>query len=103
VLVGMLSVFLIKKLNIKTIYGEKIILHTKTFNQGQIYGGLLFGLCDYRSLPRPAVCTNRHRFFCNCGYIIKRNSWYLGLWIGKRKIAALKMVLKNMESLKNYA
>ncbi|SDG72035.1 hypothetical protein SAMN05421827_1109 [Pedobacter terrae] len=44
VLVGMISVWLIKKFNIKTIYGERIEFHPKTFNQGQIYGGLLFGL-----------------------------------------------------------
>jgi len=44
VVVGMISVFLIKKFNIKTIYGEKIEFHDKTFNKGQIYGGLMFGL-----------------------------------------------------------
>lgn len=43
VVVGMISVWLIKKLNIKTIYGEKITFHPKTFNKGQIIGGLLFG------------------------------------------------------------
>lgn len=43
VFVGALSVFLIKKLQIKTINGEKITFHPKTFNKGQIFGGLLFG------------------------------------------------------------
>lgn len=43
VIVGMISVWLIKKLNIKTIYGETIDFHPKKFNKGQIYGGLLFG------------------------------------------------------------
>jgi uncharacterized membrane protein YedE/YeeE len=43
VVVGMLSVWMIKKFNIKTIYGEKIVFATKDFNKGQIYGGLLFG------------------------------------------------------------
>ena len=43
ILVGMLSVFIIKKRNIKTIYGEEIKFQPKEFNQGQIYGGLLFG------------------------------------------------------------
>jgi len=43
VLVGMLSVWLIKKFNIKTIYGETIVFPVKAFNKGQIYGGLLFG------------------------------------------------------------
>jgi uncharacterized membrane protein YedE/YeeE len=41
--VGMLSIFLIKRFNIKTIYGEKVEFQPKTFNKGQIYGGLLFG------------------------------------------------------------
>ena len=43
VVVGMISVFLIKNFNIKTIYGEKIEFHQKKFNKGQIYGGLIFG------------------------------------------------------------
>ena len=41
---GILSVLIIKKFNIKTIYGEKIELYKKKFNKGQIYGGLIFGL-----------------------------------------------------------
>jgi uncharacterized membrane protein YedE/YeeE len=44
VMVGMISVFLIKKFNIKTIYGETVEFHPKTFNKGQVIGGLLFGL-----------------------------------------------------------
>ncbi len=43
VMVGIISVWLIKKFHIKTIYGEVIEFHPKTFNKGQIYGGLLFG------------------------------------------------------------
>ena len=43
VVVGALSVFIIKKFNIKTIRGEEIILPKKEFNKGQIYGGLIFG------------------------------------------------------------
>ena len=44
VVVGMISVWLIKVFDIKTLYGEKIEFHPKTFNKGQVYGGLLFGL-----------------------------------------------------------
>lgn len=44
VIVGIISVWLIKKFKIKTIYGEQIEFHTKAFNKGQVYGGLLFGL-----------------------------------------------------------
>lgn len=43
VVVGIISVWIIKKWNIKTIYGEEIKFHPKTFNKGQILGGLLFG------------------------------------------------------------
>ena len=44
VISGIIGVFFIKKFNIKTIYGEKIEFHPKTFNKGQIYGALIFGL-----------------------------------------------------------
>ncbi|PBJ14436.1 DUF6691 family protein [Flavobacterium sp. ACN6] len=43
VAVGVISVFIIKKFNIKTLQGEKIEIQPKTFNKGQIYGGLMFG------------------------------------------------------------
>ena len=43
VVIGMISILLIKKLNIKTLSGEKIELPKKEFNKGQIYGGLIFG------------------------------------------------------------
>ena len=42
--VGMLSVWIIRRFNIKTIYGEKIEIPSKKFNKGQVIGGLLFGL-----------------------------------------------------------
>ena len=44
IVVGMISVWLIKKLGVKTIYGERIEFHPKKFNKGQIIGGLIFGL-----------------------------------------------------------
>ena len=43
VLVGMISIFVIKKLNIRSIDGEVIILPKKKFSKGQVYGGLMFG------------------------------------------------------------
>lgn len=43
VVVGMLSVWLIKKFDVKTIHGEKITISPKKFNKGQVYGGLIFG------------------------------------------------------------
>lgn len=43
IVTGIISVWLIKKFSIKTIHGEKIDLHPKSFSKGQVYGGLLFG------------------------------------------------------------
>ncbi|MBC7722826.1 MAG: YeeE/YedE family protein [Pedobacter sp.] len=44
VLVGMLSIFVIKKFNIKTFSGQPITFEDKKFNKGQIIGGLIFGI-----------------------------------------------------------
>lgn len=43
VVVGIISIQLIKRFNITTIQGEKIEIQPKVFSKGQIYGGLLFG------------------------------------------------------------
>jgi len=43
IITSALSVWLIKKFRIRTIYGEPITFHNKKFNKGQVYGGLLFG------------------------------------------------------------
>ena len=43
VVVAMISIWLIKRFDIKTISGEKIRLRERRFNKGQVYGGLLFG------------------------------------------------------------
>ena len=43
VIVGIVSVLIIKKFKIKTIYSEPIEFINKKFNKGNIYGGLLFG------------------------------------------------------------
>ncbi|MFN8338779.1 MAG: DUF6691 family protein [Saprospiraceae bacterium] len=42
--VAMLSIFLIRRYKVKSIYGEEIVIHKKTFNKGNIYGGLIFGI-----------------------------------------------------------
>jgi uncharacterized membrane protein YedE/YeeE len=44
VVTGMISVWIIKKFRIRTIYGEPIVFINKKFNKGNIYGGLIFGL-----------------------------------------------------------
>jgi hypothetical protein len=43
VMTAMIAIFIIKKLNIKTIGGEKVVFVSKPFSKGNIYGGLLFG------------------------------------------------------------
>lgn len=44
VAVGALSVFLIKKFRIKTVYNQEIEFHKRPFTKGTIFGGLIFGL-----------------------------------------------------------
>lgn len=44
VVVGMISIQIIKRFRLKSISGEEIVIPNKTFSKGQIYGGLIFGL-----------------------------------------------------------
>ncbi|AYL96029.1 DUF6691 family protein [Mucilaginibacter celer] len=44
IVVGMISVLIIKRFNIKTASGEPVIIPDKKFNWGNVYGGLVFGL-----------------------------------------------------------
>jgi uncharacterized protein len=44
VVVAMISLMLIKKFKLKTVYGEPIHLRPKKFHRGQVFGGLMFGL-----------------------------------------------------------
>jgi uncharacterized membrane protein YedE/YeeE len=44
VAVGLISVQLIKRLNIKTRAGEPVSIPDKAFDKGQIYGGVMFGI-----------------------------------------------------------
>lgn len=44
VVIGIISVFIIKKYNIKTIKGDDIKIESKKFSIGNIIGGLMFGL-----------------------------------------------------------
>ena len=41
--VGAISLFLIKKLNIKTLSGNTVTVPNKTFHRGIIFGSLIFG------------------------------------------------------------
>jgi len=44
VVVGVISVWVIKRFNIKTMHGEKVTISDKVFGKGQIIGGLIFGM-----------------------------------------------------------
>ncbi len=44
ILIGMSSVYLIKRLNLKALNGETIQIADKKFNHGYWIGGLLFGM-----------------------------------------------------------
>ena len=44
VAVGLISMLLIKKFNIKTLDGEKVIISPKPYHKGVIIGGLMFGI-----------------------------------------------------------
>lgn len=44
VVTGMLGVWLLRKLGIRTLSGEAIVIPKKPFSKGNIYGGLIFGL-----------------------------------------------------------
>ena len=44
IVVGMISIWLIRRFKIKTFQGETITIEDKKFDKGQIYGGLIFGI-----------------------------------------------------------
>ena len=44
VITGMMAVLLIKRLRLKTITHEAILIPEKKFHWGHVYGGLIFGL-----------------------------------------------------------
>lgn len=44
VAVGVISVFIVKKFKLKSIYGEVISFEEKDYNKGQIYGAIIFGI-----------------------------------------------------------
>jgi uncharacterized protein len=44
VVVGAFGVLLIKKLNLKSLSGQEIIIEKRPFTKGTVIGGLLFGL-----------------------------------------------------------
>lgn len=44
VVVGAISLLIIKQFEMKTVAGEEISIREKPFNKGVVYGGILFGM-----------------------------------------------------------
>lgn len=44
VIIGIISVWYIKRFKVKTMQGERVVFHKKEFHKGNVIGGLLFGL-----------------------------------------------------------
>ncbi len=44
VVVGAISLLIIKRLEMKTVGGEEITIREKPFNKGVIFGGIIFGM-----------------------------------------------------------
>jgi uncharacterized membrane protein YedE/YeeE len=44
IVVGIISVLIIKRFNVKTLSGDTIVIPDKKFNWGNVYRGLIFGL-----------------------------------------------------------
>lgn len=44
IVVGVISILIIKRFQLKTVSGEAIIIPKKEFHWGNVYGGLIFGL-----------------------------------------------------------
>jgi uncharacterized membrane protein YedE/YeeE len=44
IMLGIISIQLIKRFQVTTIHGEQIVIPDKTFHWGNVYGGLIFGL-----------------------------------------------------------
>jgi uncharacterized protein len=44
VVVGALSLFIVKRRHMRTVSGEEIYIREKPFNKGVVFGGILFGM-----------------------------------------------------------
>lgn len=80
VVVGALSVQIIKKLEMKTFYGDEIQIEHKPFHKGAIYGGIIFG-CGWAltgACPGPlfALIGNGYSII-----VVSLMSALLGTWV----------------------
>jgi uncharacterized protein len=80
VVTGMISLSIIRKFDIKTILGEKIVIEPKVFTKGNIYGGLLFG-CGW---ALTGACPGPLYALVGTGYIVMIISFIsalAGVWV----------------------
>ncbi len=81
VMVGMVSVFLIKRLKLKSMTGEPITFPTKPFHKGNIFGGLLFGFgWALTGASWAVVRSDRNRRNSYCSYPSKRDRRHVDVW-----------------------
>ncbi len=83
VVVGMISIWLIKRFRIKTFSGEEITFENKKFNKGQIYGGLIFGIgwAITGACPGPLFAQIGSGFFVTSITLLSAiiGTWFYGL------------------------
>ena len=99
VVVGILSIWLIKRFDLKTISGEKITFENKKFDKGQIIGGLIFGIgwAITGACPGPLYAQIGSGFPV---VIISpvRHRRHMGLRIFQRKTAALTLTSSKVKA-----
>lgn len=80
IMVGMLSIWLIKKFQLKTISKEAIVIPDKKFHWGNVYGGLIFGLgwAITGACPGPLFAQMGSGFFI---IIVTFSSALAGTWV----------------------
>lgn len=80
IVVGALSVWLIKKFNIQSIEREAIVIPDKQFSKGQIFGGIIFGM----GWALAGACPGPLYALLGAGYsvmIVGISSALLGTWV----------------------
>jgi hypothetical protein len=81
VVIGAISVFLIKKFNIKTIYGEDIEFHPKKFKGPDLWWSVVWLRLGHRCMSRSIICADRIRRYGDCSNLAQCDCRNLGLWI----------------------
>jgi uncharacterized membrane protein YedE/YeeE len=83
ILVGMISIYIIRKFELKAINGEEISIPDKKFNKGSIIGGTIFGM----GWALAGACPGPLYALVGAGYsvvLVGIFSALLGTWIYSR-------------------